>query len=87
MFRVKKCGICGGEVKEITIKYLERHPQELGPVIFEDVPAQQCAKCGERFYPSEVALTMDSVIQKKIKAKKTITLPLYPISEYLSARC
>lgn len=82
MRELSKCAICGGEVEETVVEYLERYHPDAGTVIFGNVPAKRCKECGERFYKSDTAIIMDKVLQEKIKAKKTIELPFYPIKEY-----
>lgn len=63
-----------GEVEKIVVEYLERYHPEVGAVVFGNVPAKRCKECGERFYKSEVAITMDKVLQEKIKKRRR---PIY----------
>lgn len=54
MYKVKSCAICGGEVEDIVTRYFERYMAEIGIVVFENIPAQECTKCGEKFYAGEI---------------------------------
>lgn len=81
-FRVKRCGVCGGQNVRVTnLPEVMRHRDDVGTIIFGDVPAQECVDCGERFFPSEVALAMDKVIRDRVKAQRTIELPYFPMHE------
>lgn len=85
-FRVKKCGVCGGQVRIVNLPKLVRYRDDIGLVVFGDVPAQECVDCGERFFPSEVALAMDKVIRERVKAQQTIELPYFPMRELATTK-
>jgi YgiT-type zinc finger domain-containing protein len=85
-FRVKKCGVCGGQVRIVNLPKVTRYRDDVGLVVFGDVPAQECVDCGERFFPSEVALAMDKVIRERMKATETIELPYFPMRELATSK-
>ncbi len=85
-FRVRKCGRCGSDqIRTVRLAHVLRHRDDIGTIVFGDVPAQQCGDCGERFFPSEVALAMDKLIRERAKATRTIELPYFPMGEVAAA--
>jgi YgiT-type zinc finger domain-containing protein len=44
---MKMCACCGGELNDTVLEHYERWPKDVGLVVFEDVPAQECAECGD----------------------------------------
>ena len=44
--------------------------------IFEQVPAQVCPRCGERYFSAEVAREMDHLMQTTSSPTQTINIPL-----------
>lgn len=68
-----KCAFCGGKVekKRVTFSY-EKADKFL---LVENVPAEVCAKCGEKTYSPEVT---DELLRfAKAKPKKTVQVPVF----------
>jgi len=86
MTKLNFCAVCGGELEYTVTPHFERYSKDVGVVAFEDVPAQQCQKCGEEFYSIKILKGIDRVIQQKIKAPKKlqIEIPLFPRTIYLA---
>ncbi|MBU0568307.1 YgiT-type zinc finger protein [bacterium] len=70
--KVTSCAICGGEVKDIIVNHFERYMAGVGTVVFEEVPAQKCEKCGERFYAGEVLKKIDRILGTLQKSQKVV---------------
>lgn len=69
------CAICGGNLhsKKISLdRLIENHLY-----LFEDVPVQICDQCDEIWIPGREAERMDQILQKKLKPKKEILVPVY----------
>ena len=84
MRELKYCVLCGGELEDVVVEYLEKYKSQTGTIIFGNVPAKRCLECGERYYLSKVALEIDNVMNGKVKPPKTVKLPLYPMDETLA---
>lgn len=87
MFKLTSCGLCGGIVQDTVIPHIKRFRDGVGTVVFEDVPVQECQKCGERFLSSEVLEGMEHALRQKKIASHTTTVevPAYPPEAYLTS--
>lgn len=87
MKRKRNCGVCGGSLETVIIDQIQEYSEELGTVIFEDVPALQCGECGERWFEGQVLEAIDAVLEKKPVAPKkiSISVPAYPKEIYLKS--
>ncbi|MDP2753038.1 MAG: type II toxin-antitoxin system MqsA family antitoxin [Nitrospirota bacterium] len=71
------CDLCGGELVHKKVN-LELHIQkEL--VICEDLPADVCKQCGEKYFDAEVSKKIDKFIKKYKKEKplRYISVPVF----------
>lgn len=64
--KTKRCGLCGGTLKEVTIERHERFREEVGTVMFQNVPMLECRKCSERWLTPEVIKAMEAVLEGKV---------------------
>ena len=76
---MKTCPFCKGNIKEETIDHLHRWGKEM--YLFENVTAEVCSQCGETFFAPEVLELMDNHIKGKLKAEKTISIPVIRLTE------
>lgn len=85
MFKLTTCGLCGGTIQDTVIPRVKRFRDGVGTVVFEDVPAQECQKCGERFLSSEVLEGMECALRQRKPAPHTaaVEVPAYPPEAYL----
>jgi YgiT-type zinc finger domain-containing protein len=68
------CDLCGGELGYKKVN-LELHIQkEL--VICEDLPADVCKQCGEKYFDAEVSKKIDEFIKKYKKEKPLRYIPV-----------
>ena len=74
-----KCIFCGNnmEKKEVTFVYDEGEDY----LVVEHVPAEVCAKCGEKIYSPEVTEELLKFAKKEFKPVKTINVPVFDFSE------
>jgi HTH-type transcriptional regulator/antitoxin MqsA len=70
-----KCAFCGGNVvrREVTFTY-EKDDEFL---IIEHVPAEVCARCGEKTYSPEVTDGLLRFARKEGKPARKIEVPVY----------
>lgn len=68
------CDLCGGELVHKKVN-LELHIQkEL--LICEDLPADVCKQCGEKYFDAEVSKKIDKFIKKYKKEKPSRYIPV-----------
>lgn len=74
-----RCAVCKGEVEERLIRYV----QEIDGcvVIVENVPADVCVECGERFIRSDVAERIQTVVWKGPPPTKRADVPVYDLAD------
>jgi len=71
------CDLCGGELERKKVN-LELHiRKEL--LICEDLPAEVCNQCGEKYFSAEVSEKIDQFLKKYRKEKpgRYIPVPVY----------
>jgi YgiT-type zinc finger domain-containing protein len=56
------CARCGGELKDTVLEHYERWAKDVGLVVFESVPAQECADCGEAYFDALTSKKMEEII-------------------------
>lgn len=64
---IKQCVECGSELSQVVLRQYERRGKATGLVIFEDVPAAECPRCGEQYFAADVSRLMDEVLRGGIK--------------------
>lgn len=75
-----KCIRCGGKVKSMILEHYERWPKDFGLIVFANVPAKECEKCGEVYFGSEVSKKMEAIIESRKRPLKKLSVPVYAIS-------
>ncbi|MBI3923094.1 MAG: YgiT-type zinc finger protein [Armatimonadetes bacterium] len=85
MFKLTHCGICGGELEDVVVAKVSRFREQVGTVVFEEVPVQQCRECKEQYLSAEVLEGMERVLRKGKPAPHTalVEVPAYPPNAYL----
>ena len=69
---VARCYFCGGKVKKEEVSVDFWWGEKL--IIFEEVPAEVCQQCGEKFLDATVYKEMEKVAQTQGKPSKSITV-------------
>lgn len=72
------CDLCGGELEHKMVD-IELHIQkEL--LICEDLPADVCKQCGEKYFSAEVSTKIDEFVKKYKEEKplRYIPVPVFP---------
>ncbi|MCK5562009.1 MAG: type II toxin-antitoxin system MqsA family antitoxin [Thermoplasmata archaeon] len=65
-----KCTLCNGNLKKENVKLDLWVDEEL--VIVEDIPADVCDQCGEKFVSAEVSKEIDKLLKNRANANKKI---------------
>jgi YgiT-type zinc finger domain-containing protein len=76
---MKTCLRCGGELRETVLEHYERWPKDMGLVVFEQVPAQECMECGEAYFDAATSKKMEEIIAGAAEPKGRISVPIYSI--------
>ena len=69
---MSRCYFCKGKVVEKKIKVDFRWGDEL--VVIEDVPAEVCQQCGEKYFSPEVYKEMENLAKTKENPVKHIAI-------------
>ena len=76
-----RCYFCGGKVKaeEASVDFWWGGKL----IIFEEVPAEVCQQCGEKFLDATVYKEMEKVAQREGRPSKSITVDVVNFRETL----
>lgn len=74
-----KCAICNGNLENSRVKIELWVESEL--VIVEDIPADVCTQCGEKYVSAKVSKEIDNLLGQRSKAKKKIQVPVLSLGE------
>lgn len=77
---MEKCYFCDGEIlKNQRVKVDLWWGDDL--VIFENVPANVCPQCGEKYFDSDVSKEMKKIAKNKSNAIRHLTVPVMKFKE------
>jgi YgiT-type zinc finger domain-containing protein len=68
------CEYCNGELRAKTVTVYYRHKGKLS--LIENVPAQVCRRCGERYYDAITVEKMEALARRKSAEEKTVLVPV-----------
>lgn len=74
-----RCAFCKGETKEQLIRYVQEFKGNV--VIIENVPAEVCNQCGEKFIRPEVAAKIQRLVWDQPSPKRKAEVPVYDLAE------
>jgi len=69
------CDYCGGTLSPKITNLEFRVKGEL--IVIEDVPAEVCNRCGEKYLSAETDAGIERLLKEKPKVQKTITVPVF----------
>jgi len=69
---MKRCYFCKGKVVEQRVRVDFRWGDEL--VVIEDVPAELCQQCGEKYFSPDVYKAMENLTKAKEKPIKHVAV-------------
>ena len=73
--RRETCDYCGGTLIPRTTHIEFRVKGEL--IMIEEVPAEVCNRCGEKYLSAEVDAGIEQLLKNKPAAERTITVPVF----------
>lgn len=74
-----KCSLCKGNVEERLIRYVQDFEGRV--VIVENVPAEVCTQCGEKYLRSDVAEKVQSLVWDPPSPKRRDEVPVYDLAD------
>ena len=74
-----KCAFCKGNTEERLITYVQEYKGRV--VIIENVPAEVCTQCGEKFIGPEVAEKIQRLVWEQPAPKRRADVPVYDLAE------
>jgi len=74
-----RCAFCKGEVEERLIRYVQEFEGRV--IIIENVPAEVCSQCGEKFIRPEVAEKIQRLVWEQPSPKRSTEVPVYDLAE------
>ncbi|KAF5426249.1 hypothetical protein C5S39_15135 [Candidatus Methanophagaceae archaeon] len=74
-----RCYFCRGKVIEKRVGVDFRWGDEL--MVIEDVPAEVCQQCGEKYFSPEVYKTMENLVKTKEKTVRHIAIDVILFEE------
>jgi YgiT-type zinc finger domain-containing protein len=76
---MEKCYFCKGRIVEQKVRVDFRWGDEL--VVIEDVPAEVCQQCGEKYFSPEVYKAMENLAKAKEKPIKHVAIDVFRFVE------
>ncbi len=73
------CEFCGGETRKKSVK--RQHWLNKKLYIVEDVNAEVCTECGERYFHAKTLDTIDDYLSKKHTVKAHINVEIVSLSQ------
>jgi len=73
-----KCAVCKGDVEERLIRYVQEIDGRI--VIVENVPAELCLACGERYIRSDIAEKIQRVVWDANSPSRRDEVPVYDLA-------
>ncbi len=74
-----KCALCKGDTEERLITYIQEYKGRV--VIIENVPAEVCTQCGEKFIRPDVAEKIQRLVWEQPAPKRRADVPVYDLAE------
>ncbi len=82
MMQSNPCSFCDGELEDKLVQYEYHWEGQL--FVFEDVPAQVCRQCGERYFDLHVVEAMERTVLNKTKPLRTLQVPVFSYPDVVS---
>jgi YgiT-type zinc finger domain-containing protein len=75
------CSFCEGELEQRLVQHEYRWEGKL--FVFEEVPAQVCPQCGEKYFEAKVVKAMEKAVLDQLKPKRILRVPVYSYTEMM----
>ncbi len=73
------CSFCGGELEDARVDHTYRWQGKI--YVFEDVPAEVCKQCGEKYFEARTVEAMERTVLNKAKPSRTLRVPVFLFDE------
>lgn len=77
-----KCEFCGGETKQKYVK--KQHWLNKKLYIVEDVQAEVCTECGERYFHAKTLDALDSFLSQKHIVKEKLNVEVVSFNQAMA---
>lgn len=71
------CSYCEGELKDTFVQHTYRWQGKI--YVFEDVPAQVCRQCGERYFDAKTIEEMERIVLSRAKPTRILEVPVFSL--------
>ena len=72
-----QCSFCEGQLENTLVQHTYRWQDKI--YIFEDVPAQVCRQCGERYFDARTIEEMERIVLTKTKPTRILQVPVFSL--------
>jgi YgiT-type zinc finger domain-containing protein len=69
------CFECGGQIVRTTTSFI-MYDSHGKPIFFEEVPANECTQCGEKYLDGQTVNKIEQVMRDGSDGKKEIKVPV-----------
>jgi YgiT-type zinc finger domain-containing protein len=70
-----QCSFCDGELEDAFVQHTYRWRGKI--YVFEDVPAQVCRQCGERYFDAKTIEEMERIVLSSAKPTRLLQVPVF----------
>ena len=74
----RQCPVCHGAMMAERVRHVQTWQDRV--VVFENVPAEVCTRCGEVLFTGTVADRLNQVLWAMVPATRTMEVPVYDLS-------
>ena len=74
-----KCAFCKGDLENRLVRYVQEYKGRV--VIIDNVPAEVCAQCGEKFFAPDVAEKVPQIVWGKVSPARPIQAESYDFAQ------
>jgi YgiT-type zinc finger domain-containing protein len=78
MKELKTCVLCKGKVERTSVRVIRQRGSQI--IVFDDVPAECCTQCGERYYEGWVSIELHRLMESAGTTKKRMSVPVIPFT-------
>ncbi len=75
---VRRCPVCREEMTSKRIRHVQTWEEHV--VVFENVPAEVCGRCGEVLFTGPTVDRLNQLLWSMRPAARTIEVPVYDLS-------
>ncbi len=74
----RKCPVCHEGMRMKRIRHVQTWEDRV--VVFENVPAEVCGRCGETLFTGQIVDRLNQVLWSMGPATRTMEVPVYDLS-------